>query len=253
MESCALNGFYTTSQRARFYAAVPQRRSVRAFLAAPDVAQVSALAFSAQRLALPGVRIELGQAPDDRLYRGVPFVDKIMGSGKYAALIIDGAAQDALLFAGVSGEAFALEAVSLGLGTCWVSGTYRKSAVDVAVGEGERLAAIIALGVPAKDRVKRTPRKKLTEICMSDPTGWPLWAFNAAECVRVAPSALNRQPWRLSFAGRTMLLEKTAFAGELDMGIALLHMSLGLEEREHVIRISHEGRQVATLNSEDRA
>lgn len=251
MDSSALEGFYTQSQRSRFYAAVSQRRSVRAFMAPPDVAQLSALAFSAQRLALPGVRMELGECEDKKLYRSMPFVDTIVGSGRYVALIVDRQAPDAALYAGVSGEALVLEAVSLGLGTCWVGGTYRKSAVQTPLKDGEYLAAIIALGVPARERhVKRAPRKKLTDICLSDPTGWPMWAFNAAECLRMAPSALNRQPWRLSFSGRTIQLEKTAFAGTLDMGIALLHLSLGVGDREHLIRLCG-GHPVATLYSED--
>ncbi len=247
-----LEGFLTESQRARLYAAVPQRMSVRTFQAPPDVAQLSALSFSAQRLALPGVRIELGEADETKLYRHFPFTETITGSGRYAAVIVSKKAPNAMLYAGISGEAIVLEAVSLGLGTCWVAGSYRKKAVDVPIGKGEKMAAIIALGIPKKTKHGRVKHKKLTDICVGEPAVWPMWAYNAAECVRVAPSAMNRQPWRLSFAGRTMMLEKKGFTGRLDMGIALLHMSLGVEKRPHIIRLGS-GKQIATLNSEDRA
>ena len=62
---------------------------------------------------------------------------------------------------------------------------------------------------------------------------------------------MNLQPWRLSFAGRTLVLRRTAFGGDLDLGIALLHMSLGVGEKDHIIRWG-EGREIASLIAEDR-
>lgn len=251
VEDCALQELLTENQRERLRAAIAQRTSVRAYIGPPDVAQLSALSFSAARLSVPGMRIELGEAQDSRLYRSVPFVDTIIGSGCYAAVIVSRDAPHGLLYAGACGEALVLEAAALGLGSCWVSGTFRRKAVELALSENERVAAVIALGEPAREKHKRTPRKKLTDICTQDPTGWPLWAYDAAEAVRVAPSAINRQPWRLSFAGRTLQLERAGLAGDLDMGIALMHLSLGVGAREYVLRLG-EGRVVATLCSEDR-
>ena len=69
--------------------------------------------------------------------------------------------------------------------------------------------------------------------------------------MRFAPSALNIQPWRLSFAGRTLVLSRTRFGSLLDLGIALLHMSLGVGEKEHIIRWG-EGKAIALLIAEDR-
>ena len=67
-----------------------------------------------------------------------------------------------------------------------------------------------------------------------------------------APSAVNLQPWRLSYAGRTLLLMKGGLGGsELDLGIALLHMSLGVGEKEHEIQWG-EGKEIAALLAEDR-
>lgn len=249
MDPCALNGFYAPAQRARFLAAVSRRQSVRAYAAPPDVAQKSALSYAAARVCLPGVRIEMGEAEPDALFRAMPLVGRVTGTGRYAAIIVDERAPRAHLHAGVSGEAFILEAVSLGLGTCWLA-AFKRGGVDLPLREGERIAAITPLGVAAEEP-EGHKRKKLTEICGGDPTAWPLWAYQAAECVRFAPSAMNLQPWRLSFAGRTLLLSRTAFGGPLDLGIALLHMSLGVGDKEHVIRWG-EGREIASLIAEDR-
>ena len=55
--------------------------------------------------------------------------------------------------------------------------------------------------------------------------------------------------WRY---GRTLLLMKGGLGGsELDLGIALLHMSLGVGEKEHEIHWG-EGKEIAALLAEDR-
>lgn len=249
MMDCALNGFFSPAQRERFLAAVSRRRSVRKFSAAPDVALKSALNYAAARVCLPGVRIELGEGAPESIFRRLPVVGGVTGTGFYAALIVDRLEADGMLHAGISGEAFVLEAVSLGLGACWL-GSFKQGGIDVPIEENEKIAAIIAIGVPGEEPTA-LKRKKLTEICCGDPTAWPLWAYNAAECVRLAPSAMNLQPWKLAFAGRTMMLNQGWFGSELDMGIALLHMSLGVGEKEHMIRLG-EGSEVATLIAEDR-
>lgn len=249
MDDCALNGFYSPAQRARFLAAVSVRASVRQFAGEPDVAQRSALNYAAARGCLPGVRIEMGEAAPARLFRSSPFGTGITGTSRYAAIIIDETVPHVQLYAGISGEAFMLEAVSLGLGTCWVT-SFKRNGVDAALKKHERVVAVTPLGVPASENAAHK-RKRLGQICNSDPAAWPLWAYNAAECVRFAPSALNLQPWRLQFAGRTLVLSRTAFGGYLDLGVALLHLSLGVGEKEHVIRWG-EGREIAALIAEDR-
>ena len=252
MEKCAINGFLTPAQRARYYAQVSRRESVRTFIAPPDQEQLSTLSYAAARLCLPGVRIEILECDDKKLYGSMPFVETIMGTPCYAAFIVDTQVPHVMEHMGISGEAFMLEAVSMGLGTCWVGGTYRKKAVEVTLKPHEKLAAITPLGVPAQMENRERRRKTLRDICAVLPDNWPLWAYNAAECVRIAPSALNLQPWKLNYAGRTLqLCRKNMFASGLDMGIAMLHMSLGVGEKDHVISWG-EGREVATLLAEDR-
>ena len=249
MDACAVNGFFSPAQIDKYSAAVPNRRSVRAFKGDPDIQQMSALHYAAARLALPGVRIALGEASAGDLYRRLPLVETIHGSRRYAAVIADEEIPHAAIHAGISGEAFILEAVAMGLGTCWVA-AFKRGGVNVPVEEGEKVKAVIALGVPGEGGGPRK-RKKLTEICASDPSNWPFWAYNAAEYVRIAPSAVNLQPWRLSFAGRTLALSSARSNASLDMGIAMLHMTLGAHDKPHVLRWG-EGKEIAALIAEDR-
>lgn len=249
MENCALTGFYSAAQRARFLQAASQRFSVRTFSGEADAARKTALLYAAEKVALDGVRIVIDDAQEQDLYRKLPGVSPIWGTGQYAAVIADESVPNAFYHAGISGEAFMLEIFSLGLGGCWI-GSFKKSGVKATLSPTEKVLAVIPFGTFDCPMPKRK-RKKLTAICNGNPTDWPLWAYNAAECVRNAPSAINLQPWRMAFAGRTLVLKKKGLGTKLDMGIALLHMSLGLEEKEHILRWEDKP-YVASLLSEDR-
>ena len=254
MESCALNGFFSPAQRTRFLEAVNRRRSVRSYRAEPDVAQLSALNFAAARLCLPGVRIEISDTDPGLLYRSLPIVGGIAGTGKFAAIIADESVPHAFIHAGISGEAFILEATDLGVGTCWVA-SFRKKEIFLPVEEHEKVLAVTPLGM-SNEVDSAHQRKKLADICKSDPTAWPLWAYHAAECVRQAPSAMNLQPWRLDYAGRTLMLYKGGLASNatlpLDMGIAMLHMSLGAGAAPHSLYWG-EGKEIASMIVEEDA
>ena len=117
--------------------------------------------------------------------------------------------------------------------------------------ENERVVAVTPLGKAAGEAPQKRRRKKLADICLSAPENWPLWAYQAAEAVRQAPSAVNLQPWRLNYAGRTLALSSVRAGAGLDMGIALLHLSLGVGDKPHRVRWG-EGREIASLIAEDR-
>lgn len=255
MEACALNDFYSPAQRARFLNAVSKRRSVRAYKSEPDVAQLSALQYAAARVCLPGVRIEIADMPPELLFRRLPVVGGITGTEKFAAVIADTSVPRAGLLAGVSGEAFILEATGLDVGTCWVA-SFRRKEILLPLEENEKVLAVTPLGIPNEVPAGRK-RRKLTEICAGDPASWPLWAYNAAECVRQAPSAVNLQPWRLDYAGRTLMLFKSSGLSSaatlpLDLGIALLHMSLGAGDTPHTLYWG-EGKEIASMVVEEEA
>lgn len=253
MIRCAVNGFFAPAQREKWLQAVSRRRSVRTFTGAPAPEQMSALNYTAARVCLPGVRIVIGEAPGALLFRKLPLVGQITGTNRFAAIIANESEDPrAALHAGISGEALILEAASLGVGTCWVISYKRSGLAGLALEAGEKVLAVTPLGIPLQAPTESGKRKKLTEICAGDPAQWPLWAYNAAECVRRAPSAMNRQPWRLSYAGRTLLLSRSTLGTPLDYGIAALHMTLGVGDTPHTLRWE-EGKRIMALVAEERA
>jgi nitroreductase len=143
-------------------------------------------------------------------------------------------------------EQVVLEAIRLGLGTCWVTGSYdaRRAGDAVGLAPGEMAAAVCALGYPGGGRwgrfhsraVRRLAgghkRKPLTDIVFSGRWGEP-WSPGGAdstlatvlEHARLAPSARNGQPWRFIVRPGDLVLALIRPA-PIDAGIVMAHVAL---------------------------
>ncbi|MBI5845366.1 MAG: nitroreductase family protein [Deltaproteobacteria bacterium] len=164
-------------------------------------------------------------------------------------------------------EAVVLYLTDLGLGTCWLGGTFNKSGFAARIGakEGETVPAVLAFGlrtarrgaIDAVVRLGAGSRKRLPfeSLFFSPDFSRPLsenrpepW-IKSLEMVRLGPSASNKQPWRMvaSPDGREfhLFLERTPGYGEknlkffgmadmqrLDMGIAMRHFELAQAEQD---------------------
>lgn len=139
---------------------------------------------------------------------------------------------------GYYGEQLILTAVSMGLGTCWVGGTYdRTGCLDLA-GPGETLVCVAAVGhVPAQPAVRERlivkavrPKRRPAAELAEDLAQAPDWYAAGVEAVRLAPSAMNRQGYRFTWdrdgTARASLTAAGAFS-LTDLGIAKLHFELG--------------------------
>ena len=161
-------------------------------------------------------------------------------------------------------EKIILKATALGLGTCWMGGTFRKSVFSNLIGlkENESLPAVIAIGYPAAK--KRRTDRMIRKFAKSDHRrAWERLFFyenfdtplkkgetgkftTALEMLRLAPSASNKQPWNIVksdnswhfYLRRTHgyqdqpILAKTGKADlqRIDIGIAMSHFDMTLLE-----------------------
>ncbi len=194
----------------------------------------AALGYLAGKCALTGVRISLIPA-DDSLFVGLPTIGKITGCRRVAVLSAKIAQPHCRLLAGFSGECFVLEAESLGIRSCWLTGTYHRKQVQAAVPADELLIGIIALGRSDAGAPVQRRRKPLEKICKDGPEGWPEDFRRAAELVRIAPSAINLQPWQMSAARDAFILDGGG-RSPIDVGIAMCHAELAFR-RPHVWRL----------------
>lgn len=146
---------------------------------------------------------------------------------------------------GYTGEGIILEATALGLNTCWVGGFFRPENVAslIKLGNNERVLAVTPVGYAQRfesfeEKVmtgfgrnhKRLPISTLvtgfgTEIL-------PQWEKESVEAARLAPSAVNRQPWGFNIEpdGITVFVRTSSpefnVSKRLDCGIAMLHIEV---------------------------
>ena len=158
---------------------------------------------------------------------------------------------------GYSFETLMLYALSMGLGTVWLGGTLDRRAFERAMDleSDELMPCVSPVGRPAakmslRETVMRrgttaTSRQSFSELFFDGDFRRPLSEETAGElleplkAVQRAPSAVNRQPWRVVRCGRAVhfclrrsLPRGLVSAGDLqkvDLGIALCHFALAAE------------------------
>jgi len=154
-----------------------------------------------------------------------------------------------------------LKATSMGLGTCLLGGTFKRSgfAGKINLGERELLPVISPVGYPGEKRsvvekmfrfvAASDKRKPWNELFYLHDMETPLDKEKSGrfaeplECVRIAPSASNKQPWRIVkgrdknafhfYLRRTPGYEniiKDIKLQNIDVGIAMCHFELVAEE-----------------------
>jgi len=159
---------------------------------------------------------------------------------------------------GFSFEMLVLYAWSLGIGTVWLGGTMNREAFEKAMelGEDEMMPCASPLGYSAKKMslrenmmrkaIKADSRLPFEELFFDGNFGVALTREKAGvfekplEMVRLAPSAVNKQPWRVVVTDGAVhfyLKRSRGFGHEgkldmqmIDLGIALCHFALAAEE-----------------------
>jgi nitroreductase len=155
---------------------------------------------------------------------------------------------------GYSFESVILFCTELGLGTCWMGGTFSRDYYGRMAGldSGEIIPAVSPVGRATEKRslldsifafsARSKNRKSFSDLFFRGDLSTPLDARGAAEyaepleMVRLAPSALNKQPWRVVAGGGGFHFFLSRSSGyqalfpdvdlqRIDMGIAMFHFS----------------------------
>ncbi|MBF0119128.1 MAG: nitroreductase [Desulfobacterales bacterium] len=194
----------------------------------------------------------------------------LKGLGTYGFIkdppgFIVGAAEDSkysLEDYGYAMEKIILFSTDIGFGTCWLGGTFNKSnfAAKISKNDDEIVPAVASIGY--KKEKRSTMESIIRWTAGSDNRlSWDKMFFNidfetpmikedigeyaiAIEMVRLAPSASNKQPWRIvkdknifhfylqrtKGYERNQKLFKTVDLQRIDMGIAMCHFELSAKE-----------------------
>ncbi|MHB1390550.1 MAG: nitroreductase family protein [Thermoleophilia bacterium] len=231
-----------------WYDAVARRHSYRTYdgrAVEPD--KLARLTQTCLEFSRPQARLALSGTGGADVFRGIAgSYGKVTGAGAWVAVIVDTTLPECMPWAGYVGEGIILEAVTLGLATCWVGGFFRPGRVTeyIELKPGEKVMAITPVGyatasLSATDRaLKRLAgshkRLKLDELATGLPRAdWPEWVTVALQAARLAPSAVNRQPWRFEVQADAITIgiesdsDTHRIPMRLDCGIAMLHLELG--------------------------
>ncbi len=235
---------------------IQKRRSVRTFdgeaLRAEDAQKIMEFAETLENPYGIAIRWKLLDAKKHGLKSPV-----IVGTDAYIAgkLLRMPYAEEAF---GYSFEKIVLFAESLGIGTTWIAGTMDRAAFEQAMElvDGEVMPCVSPLGYPAKKMsvreammrkgVKADSRFPFETLFFDGSFDTPLTRetagklYDALEAVRLAPSAVNKQPWRAVVCGDNVHFYEKRNKGyvsengwdlqKIDLGIALSHFELVAKE-----------------------
>jgi hypothetical protein len=198
----------------------------------------------------------IASTPEDpEILRGLGTYGLVKDPAGYIVAAVEGGGRD-MEDLGYLMECIVLYATDLGLGTCWLGGIFTKSrfADRIALCPSESLPAVIAVGHAADDPrwvdklirlgVGANRRVPWEALFYERAFGTPLSRDRAGayavplDMVRAAPSASNKQPWRIvkDDTGWHFYLQRTPGYGgpqlqRVDVGIAMCHWALTVRER----------------------
>ncbi|WP_434512212.1 nitroreductase family protein [Desulfitobacterium sp. AusDCA] len=195
---------------------------------------------------IPGARAVVVTENPEKVFKGaVGSYGKVKGAPAYVAFIGDMSDPHIYEKVGYLGEYFILEATAQDIGTCWIGGFFKPDVVQeqIQVTDKEQVLAVSPLGFVNKEPsleekllsglAKSHKRKPLDSLILTHAQE-PLagWVSSGLEAARLAPSAVNRQPWRFSIEDNSVKIliddNRNTFhiPKRLDCGIAMAHLEI---------------------------
>jgi len=137
---------------------------------------------------------------------------------------------------GYYGERIILKLTKLGLGTCWVGGTFARSRCPAVVLEDETLIALITIGNVSRIRGPKEQNiyklihrhtKDFDRLYRSD-SDVPGWFLIGLKAIQKAPSSMHKQPVHLQMNKSIVMASVKNYNSHqaIDLGIAKLHFEI---------------------------
>jgi hypothetical protein len=239
-----------TDIKPTWYPAIKVRKSVRKYVKnkyiPPDIrSQLQETCLSFRPFA--SARVEfIPEPPDDIFAHALGFYGNIKDAPSFFAFIGDMTNPNVQEKMGYTGEGIILEATALGLGTCWNALTYKSKSVlsMIKLNKNEKLMAVSPVGYELKPANNEVNKSQLSEMARKRISlssmmiglkefEQPAWTLAAVEAARLAPSAINRQPWLFNIQSESITISirnsgpEFNISRRLDCGIAMLHIESG--------------------------
>lgn len=233
---------------------IQKRRSIRTYTGEPlrseHVAQIKQYINQLQAPFGIQARIELISIQSDEKPIKLGTYGWVKGACDYLVLIYK-EASFAETAAAYMFEQAILFCTNLGLGTCWLGGSFSRGDFkkQVKLNPNERLKIVSPVGYPSTEKrflekyivradKHHASRRPFGELFFHTDFNNPLTEIDAGvflrplEMVRLAPSANNKQEWRALLEDTSLHFYKKPYPlfDSIDMGIALCHFELTCKE-----------------------
>lgn len=149
--------------------------------------------------------------------------------------------------AGYLGEEFCLKAKELNIGSCWITFQSSKTVIEkLNLTTDKEVVGLIAFGKAIEEK-KAAPQAAALDI--SDLVYFDKWGncasaeqleeralLSAFQCATLAPSTLNRQPWRFIISKNQVILtvrddeHTNTYEEKIDAGIVMLYFEAVVSE-----------------------
>lgn len=253
MECARLHYLCKQKRTMDYIKAIESRHSVRNYTEQPLTEnQISVLREAIAEVSAPfggKVKIMLARKADGTLFKPSTY-GVIRGATDYLLMYLSDDLESRLS-GGYALERVVLAATSMGLGTCWVGGTFSAGSFnhvsDIPAGLKLTIVCPVGIAAPKQGLLSRITsaiacsksRKPMTQLFFQDSTGTPLQPGNpyyeALEMMRLAPSSVNSQPWRAIVSADNSEVSFYATSlkplNEIDMGIGLCHFALAMQAK----------------------
>jgi len=194
----------------------------------------------------PEVRIELITESIDAVLTGITNSYGII-RGASACLVFIGDMNDPHVQekVGYTGEGIILEATANGLNTCWVSGSFDRKAASSIIGiaKNEKVLTVSPIGHSPQEPslteksmmslFRPHKRRPLSALASGlEESQRPAWMKAELDAARLAPSAMNRQPWRFELDRNSITVSvdtpklSLSIDKRLHCGIAMMHIEV---------------------------
>ena len=195
------------------------------------------------------IRINLIEKNDENKETKLGTYGVIKGANYYLTAAYDKSDGKGLYDIGYLLEKVVLYCTDLGLGTVWLGGTFNKSkfAEVINLKDNESLSIVCPFGIEADKKtlvakmfgVNTNKRKDFTSLFFKDNFDTTLSYEEAGEYgevlenIRLAPSSLNKQPWRIVKEDNNLHIysDGKIDMNKVDIGIALCHIELTAREK----------------------
>lgn len=127
---------------------------------------------------------------------------------------------------GYYGERLVLRAQQLGLNTCWVALTYKKTPNAFRVEKYEKFTVVISIGYGRNRGLVR--KSKTAEQVSNISASSPEWFKNGVRAALMAPTAVNQQKFYLTLNGNKVKAKAgLGPCSKMDLGIVKYHFEIG--------------------------